>query len=320
LAASWLKIGISWQPDAQLAFQIAAMGVIPTTLTSGLRGALEGFGRFAASNLMRLFFGLCMFVLPALSIIFHGNSIAYIASYLVGARLVVVLVGFFQLRAHLIFAVSWAEVARVRSLLSYGFWVTVSGIVGPLMIYGDRFFVSAMVGADQLPFYAIPQEGLQRLLIIPGALCAALLPRFASMHGRALVSFLNISYKRLALGMFFVCLVAALLAGPILSWWLSPDFAERATPIVWVLAIGIWFNSLAQLPYTVIHSLGQPKLTAIFHLVELVFYFFSLYFLAKYFGLLGAAVAWVARVVLDFGLLFLASNRLLGKDRNNARS
>lgn len=318
LATSWLKISPAWQADARLAFQIAALGVIPTTVTSGLRGALEGFGRFAASNVIRLFFGLSMFALPALSILLHGNSIAFIALYLVGARLVVVIIGFVQLRAHLRISISRSEIGRAKSLFSYGFWVTISGIVGPLMIYGDRFFVGAVVGADQLPFYAIPQEGLQRLLIIPGALCAALLPRFASIQAKGLADLLSVNYKRIALSMFFVCLLAAIAANPILSWWLSPGFAAKATPIVWVLAIGVWLNSIAQLPYTVIHSLGRPKVTAVFHLFELVFYFVTLYWLATHFGLLGAAIAWCARVLLDLALLQIASNRLLRKVEKSA--
>jgi GT2 family glycosyltransferase len=35
----------------------------------------------------------------------------------------------------------------MKLLLNYGVWVTVTGIVGHLMVYGDRFFVSAAVGA-----------------------------------------------------------------------------------------------------------------------------------------------------------------------------
>ena len=74
LATHWLKISPALQQDAMLSFQIAAIGVIPTTITSGLRGALEGLGRFPASNLNKMVLGLCMFILPAISITLHGNQ------------------------------------------------------------------------------------------------------------------------------------------------------------------------------------------------------------------------------------------------------
>lgn len=320
LATNWLKIATPWQSDAQLAFQIAALGVIPTTVTSGMRGALEGFERFAASNLNRIFMGLCMFALPALSIWLHGNQVWCITLYLVGARLLVVIASALQLRKHLIEPSSKKITKYIKPLLSYGSWVTISGIVGPMMIYGDRFFVSAAVGADQLPFYAIPQEGLQRLLIIPGALCSALLPRFVSIKGNDLANAFKVNYRRIAVVMLLACAAAALLAHPILSWWLSPSFAERVMPVVLVLSVGIWFNSIAQLPYTLLHAHGHPKLTAMFHLFELVFYFITLYWLATYYGLLGAAIAWLARVVLDLVLLQIAANQLLKKVDKSGRA
>lgn len=318
LAHSWLKISPKWQSDTQLAFQIAAFGVIPTTVTSGLRGALEGFERFAASNIIRLFFGLSMFALPALSVMLHGNSLWCIALYLVGARVVVVVLSLIQLRLHLRGATNSSSVKDyIKPLFMYGIWVTVSGIVGPMMIYGDRFFVGAAVGADQLPFYSIPQEGLQRLLIIPGALCGALLPRLIAIKGEALASAYKLNYRRIAVVMLIGCAFAVALAHPILSWWLSPSFAQNAMPVVVILGVGIWLNSIAQLPYTLIHAFGQPKLTAMFHLFELVFYFITLYWLATNFGLIGAAIAWLLRVLLDLVLVQTAANLLLKKEKNS---
>lgn len=318
LAVSWLKISPAWQADAQLAFEIAALGVIPTTVSSGMRGALEGFRRFASANVVRVAFGLCMFSLPAWSVWVHGKSVSWIAFYLVAARLMVVLAGSVQLRKHLSFKFSMRDFAQMKPLLSYGFWVTISGIVGPMMIYGDRFFVGAVLGADQLPFYAIPQEGMQRLLIIPAALCGALLPRLSSIHGNDLTQLLRQSYKRIGVAMLVACALASLLGHAALSWWISPSFADTAIPIVWVLAVGVWFNSIAQVPYTLIHALGQPKITAYFHLFELVFYFVILYWFANQFGLLGAAMAWLVRVLLDLALLQFGAHHLLKKAKSSA--
>jgi O-antigen/teichoic acid export membrane protein len=310
LAKNWLSISPSLQTDTQLAFQIAAIGVVPTTITSGLRGALEGLERFAASNLNKIFLGSCMFILPAWSIWFHGNHLWIIALYLISARLIVVIVSALQLRQYL-HTSQGGLLENVKSLLSYGFWVAITGIVGPLMVYGDRFFVSATVGADQLPLYAIPQEGLQRLLIIPAALCGALLPKLAALKPQDMVLTYRLNYKRITLVMFTLCTIAGLCAYPVLSLWLSQEFAIKALPIVAVLSFGIWLNSMALVPYTLLHAHGNPRITALFHIVELVLYVIVLYFLAKHFGLLGAAIAWVARVLLDLILLHFAANKHL---------
>jgi O-antigen/teichoic acid export membrane protein len=112
--------------------------------------------------------------------------------------------------------------------------------------------------------------------------------------------------------MLAVCGLAAALAFPVLSVWISEDFAQQALPIVWVLCAGVWVNSLASVPYTLLHAMGNPRLTALFHLAELALYIGALWWLSSRYGLLGAAIAWAARVVLDWVLLHLAVRRIYG--------
>lgn len=311
LATQWLKISPNLQKDTQLAFQIAALGVIPTTITSGLRGALEGLERFDSSNINKIILGFCIFALPALSIWLHGNQLWVMTLYLVLARVVVVCLATLQLRKYLLITTLSSIKNHVKPLLNYGVWITVTGIVGPLMVYGDRFFVSAAVGAALLPLYAIPQEGLQRLLMIPTALCGALLPKLAAMETPEAQSLFIRNYKRVAVMMFGICFFAGVFAYPALAWWLSADFAQKALPIVLVLCLGIWLNSMALVPYTLIHAKGNPKTTALFHIFELFFYGAALWWLANNYGLLGAAWAWVGRVALDLGLLHIAAKKVL---------
>jgi len=320
LSGPWLDIGPAWRDDAETALQIAALGVLPTVVTSALRGALEGHGRFAASNLIRMAFGFLMFGLPALAVELHGASLTWIALYLVAARFFFCLVALVPLRTNFRRATSWGGVKQQgRSLLSFGVWLTVTGIVGPLMVYGDRFFVGIATGADQLPYYAIPQEGLLRLLILPTAMCGALLPVYAAMADTALRANYRQNRRRIAAVMLAVCVAAVLLATPVLSWWLTPEFAARAFPIVVLMAAGVWVNSLALLPYTVLHARGQSRITALFHLGQLPVYLALLYWLAGAYGLPGAAAAWFLRALLDLVLLQLAVNRLFKGDSLAAR-
>lgn len=312
LAHDWLKISPALQDDARLAFLVAAAGVLPTTLASGLRGALEGLDRFAASNLTRILLGVWMFALPAWSVYFHGPQLVTAALYLVLGRCVLVLVMVVQLRGSL-FAGGFGFARRhLNALCNYGMWVTLTGIVGPLMVYGDRFFVSAAVGADQLPFYAIPQDILLRLLMIPAALTGALLPRLAAMGVAEVAQVYGQTYRRVGVGMLAICVAAGVLAYPALSIWMSQEFARSALPVVLVLCVGVWVNALASVPYTLLHAKGNPRLTALFHLAELFFYLLALWILSIHFGLLGAALAWLARVALDWLLLHVAARRLYG--------
>lgn len=302
--SAWLKISPLLQEDTITAFKLCALAVIPTTITSGLRGALEGLGDFAASNIIKLIIGFSMFTMPAVAFSLHGMSIATITFYLCAMRLVVLFFALWQLRQYLITAFNIKITQNnFKRIFQYGFWVTVTGIVGPIMVYGDRFLISNLLGAAELPFYAIPQEGLFRLLIIPAAFGSALMPLLSSANIADINHFYKVYFNKIAKIMFAICTLSAIFAYPFLAVWLSPAFAQKAIVIVLILLVGIYFNGLSQIPYTLVQSQGKPKLTAFFHLAELIIYIPLIWILVKHFGLVGAAVAWVLRVIIDFSLL-----------------
>ena len=317
LTHTWLKISIPLQADAQLAFQIAAIGIIPTTLNSGLRGAMEGLDRFDASNLNKIFLGFCMFVLPALSISLHGNALWPIALYLVSSRIMTLFIGMHQLRRHFharrAAKTTFEEsMAKTKGLFSYGAWLTVSSVISPLMVFGDRFFVSSLTGAAQLSSYAIPQEMLFRVLLIPTAICGALLPLLSTLHNNETLRIeYKKNYKRLGIIMLGICVLTACFMYPVLYLWISKEFAQQSLSIAVIFIVGIFINSLALMPYTLLHALGKPKITAQFHVAEFFVYIAVLYVLTTHFGLVGAAVSWVFRVTLDFVLLHFAARREL---------
>lgn len=303
LAYDWLKISPQLAPDAQHAFELAAWGVLLTTIGSGLRGAQEGLEQFKIANANKGILGIATFLLPVLSIYLHGSSLYFVVMYLVAARAFMLLINLYQLKDFCFVGHIPLVRTHIQSLYSFGIWVTISGVVGPLMVYGDRFFVSVAVGASLLPLYAIPQEGLQRLLLIPGSFCSALLPRLASMSALEKKNLYAKSFKHVALIMFGVCLGAALLAYPALAIWINPEFASQSLVIVCILALGIWINSMALVPFTFLHANGATKTTAIFHMIELALYIFVLYHFVQIWGLVGAALAWVLRIFLDLVLL-----------------
>jgi O-antigen/teichoic acid export membrane protein len=118
--------------------------------------------------------------------------------------------------------------------------------------------------------------------------------------------------RRVGWVMLGICCLAAVVAYPALALWLSADFARSAMPVVLVMCVGVWVNALASVPFTLLHARGNPRLTALFHLAELLLYFLALWILSAQFGLVGAALAWLARVLLDWFLLHVAVRRLYG--------
>jgi Na+-driven multidrug efflux pump len=77
------------------------------------------------------------------------------------------------------------------------------------------------------------------------------------------------------------------------------------------LAAGIFANCLAQLPFCLLQSAGQPDLTAKIQLFELPPYLLLLVMLVRGHGIEGAAIACTVRVLVDAVLLFFFACRLL---------
>jgi len=77
------------------------------------------------------------------------------------------------------------------------------------------------------------------------------------------------------------------------------------------LAFGSILNCLTYIPTALIQSAGRPDITGKLHFLELPFYLFALYILIKFFGIEGAAIAFVLRVSVEVIVLLIMSLKLL---------
>lgn len=314
LGHAWLKVAASLQEDTARCLLIAALGIPLTTVTIGLRGILEAYEDFKYVNVLRIALGAANFGLPALSVMFIGPSLIYIVITLIAARLLVLVLHLMLVSKKL--PGSWikskARTTDIKSLLSFGAWMTVSNIISPLMVTADRFVIAAVLGAAAVAYYTVPFEVMIRVLIIPGALTGALFPRLASImkvdSGAAGILYRN-CIKIVATVLLPTCLIIALGSYWGLSLWLGKEFAEKSWMIVSVMSVGLAFNGIAYVPFVAIQAAGDAKVTAYIHMLELVIYVPLLFVFLHFFGLLGAAIVWVIRVGLDLVLLLINAQK-----------
>ncbi len=309
LVGHWLRVPPDLQTDALQAFWAASVGVIPTVGMGVARGALEGTQRFAASNALRMVSGVLGFVLPALSLAVWGPQLLNAATAMVLGRLACWVAALWCLRA------DWRVrepglLSHSRQLLGFGGWLTLSSVVGPIMVYGDRFFLGASLSLADVSRYSVVQEMLQRLLVVPTAFTAAWLPALASNQAQSRQTQYRIGAPRFAAVMLAMCLVAGVMVHPVLTWWLGALVADALKHMAWVLCAGIFFNAMAQLPFTLLHAGAHVRATALFHLAQLPGYAMAVWWLTQQWGLVGAALAWTLRAGVDWlGLHLMSQSR-----------
>lgn len=286
--------------------------ITPTVFTSVIRGSLEGINEFTHSSVNKSIVGSLFFLIPWVVSRYDEPSIENLVAALILAR--VVGLGHICFYARKSFGFKFvADRAIFLQFFNYGSWVSVSNIVGPLMVYGDRFLISLIIGIEKLPIYSIPQEVLQRILIVSGSYANALLPKITVLEKKSLLAMYNKTV------FYFVLISAPIFCGIYIvlpyffSTWISESFSIEASGIASVILLGVFLNSIAQITLTFNYACGLTKSVAVLHLVELLFYFIVLYFLLIEFSILGAAMAWTLRVLAD--LIFM--NLILFKVRSS---
>lgn len=312
-------IPVEAQRDCLSAFYVLAASVPLVVSTTGLRGALEAVHRFDLVNLIRIPQGVYTFAGPLLVLPFYTSLTAVVLALFAGrvaawAAHVFFCAGAFpQLAKRVDF-----QRKRAGSLIRYGGWVMVSNGIGPLMVYMDRAVVGAFFVPTAVTYYATPWEVATKLLIIPAALSSVLFPAFSfgrHQEQSKTAQLYSSGVKFSLLALFPVALAIVLLAEPGLRAWLDADMAENSSRVLQILTIGVVLNGIAHVPYSLVQGLGRADLTAKFHLVELAVYGALLWTLISWLGIVGVALAWLLRALLDLTLLLFAANNLLPENR-----
>lgn len=310
-------------PEFAQEVKLAVLWMLPSLplllLSSVLRGALEGTGEFWALNLLRIPTGVMLVAGPCLAALYSPHLMwACISILLVRLVHLGALVGLVARKMALrslpfVRALLRAsQLAWLRRLLAFGGWVTISNIVGPVIVYVDRFVIGVVVAASAIAFYAVPFDVVSRLPILVAALCSVLLPELARLsrgiprepaNSDVMRSLVRRSSRLSAVVVAALVLVACLLTPWALRVWLGPAFEAQSTLITQILLLAFGVNAVAQIPFTALQASGRVRSVALLHIVELLPYCASLYVAVSWLGIEGAAWASLLRSVIDYLVL-----------------
>lgn len=323
VCAPWGVALINAVPDKQEAVNAVyamALAMPFIVLTSGFRGILEAKYAFGVINLIRIPMGLFTFIGPLVVVLFWEPRLDMITAVLSLGRLI-------GCAIHAYFAwrvlseqyekLQW-DLHLLKFLSISGGWITISNIVSPLMTYVDRFVIGAIVSASAVAYYVTPNELITKLWIVPGALTAVLFPTFAAkiVKRREEVALL---YKRVLYCLYIIMLpitlAVALFAEVLLCIWINEEFAKQSTQILQIFSLGMFVTCLANIPFTLLQSAGKARITAAIHLVELPLFLVLLWLFTLEYGIVGSAIAWLLRIVLDSLLMFVAASKIIKTNR-----
>lgn len=300
---SAFHLGGDLEKEAAQAFRCLSFSIPVVVMSSAIVGILEAYHCFRQVARIRMMIGSLNFLFPVL-ISLVNPSLFLLTMGIIGLRTISLLL-FWRLAREVepaLLSPSMPASGRLRPLLDFGGWLTVSNIVNPLMLYFDRFVIGTMLGASAVAYYTPPFEVLSRLQMLPQSLMSALFPALSLAHQRGgergvrlFASAATLSF----LVVFPLLAVIFIFAFELLGVWLGSEYATNSYVIARWMALGWLLNMFSRPAYTWLQSLGRADLTAKTHFFEFPVFVVFLYFSVIHSGIEGAAFAWFVRMFLE---------------------
>ena len=307
------------QKEVRTTFLMIAAFMPIMMLSVGFRGVLEAYQRFDIVNAVRIPLGIFSFAAP-LAVIAFSISLPSIIIVLLLGRIMAMLVQTYccyRIVDHLLTGFS-IKVRLFGKLLRFGGWMTITNVISPLLVYFDRFFIASFLSVTLLAYYATPNEVITKLTLISGALMSVIFPAISTSYNldRKYSGFLlDRGLKYIFITIFPIVSLIICFAPEGLLIWLNEQFVQNSLHVTRVLTVGIFFACLGQIPYAFIQGAGRPDFTGKLHLIELPLYLILLYAAIQWFGIIGAALIWTLRFVVDSICMYLFAQKMLGAEK-----
>lgn len=297
-ADDWLKT------EALAAVPYLSLAVPVATLTGVASGALQGREKFLDVNIVTVI-GSSLFQLIPLAVAYtYGPTLKWLIIAAIVARFIGFFIFYTRVHHHLLkgYAPKFDRTEWL-ALLKYGGWITITSIIGPLLVVVDRFMIGAIITAAAVTIYTIPFDIVQRISILPRSIAMALFPKMAMLNNEDGVALAKRATQLIIVILSPVILGFMFILRPFLSLWVGEEIALQAAPIGVILSLGYWVNAFGIIPFSRLQALGQPDIVAKILLAQLPFYLGGLYWAILHFGLCGAAVIFSLRTAIDYIIL-----------------
>lgn len=208
----------------------------------------------------------------------------------------------------------------IKPLLKFGGALFFSGIASILLVNLEKIVLASSTSVKALAYYSVAFTLANMVTMFSGAMIQSLIPAFSQLLGSEKKDRLNSLFSR-SLRINIIALIPLfmfmfVIAKPFFTIWAGADFGRESTLPFYILLLGLMFNIVAFVPYSIIMSSGRTDIFAKLYWIELFPYIFIAAILTYKFKAVGAAIAWSLRVILDAAIIIWFSKRTGGVSFN----
>jgi len=307
-------IDISTRSQFEASASVMWVGLaLPFLLTgSALTGALHAKRRFLEVNIIQALGGTAGLAIPLLVAVLGYTELSHLLPATLAMRVLTVLLLFEECRKHIpLIGKPSIQLNTIKPLLAYGGWISVMSILSPLLVTVDRLVIAALSGTQWVANYTIPYDIVTRAMVVSGSFSNALFPRLSAAPEDEGKTLANRASATLVAIMTPIITTGIFILEPFLNIWITPDFATNSAGVGEAILIGVWLHSIVVPHYARYLATQSPRLILLIFIFEIPIYFLMLWGGVSHWGVLGAALAWSARVFLDAVLILRLNNVLL---------
>lgn len=303
------------ESEIRISMMLLALALPMQAISATYRGVNEAYLNFGSVNILRIALGAANFGAP-FAVSLWTSELQWLVGTLVLSRAIALV--FFRKLAFACVARSFGEArgayrsGHAKALMKFGGWFTVSSILSPLLVQADRFFVGALVSAAAVTLYVLPYEVTVQALIVVGAVTSVAFPVITGLVSKdrdEAVRVFGSWLKRVVIVMLILMGTLAAIMRDLLQLWVGQHVSEASVVVGQILCFGVFVNSIGAMYFSLLHAFGRTKATALLHVMEIPLFFGLLYVFITAFGIQGAAMAWVMRVLVDSAALVAVARK-----------
>ena len=298
-----MKVPARYRDEAVGVLRLFALSLPPLAHGVTLRSVLEAAQKFPLSARLRVPLGVVTYAGPLVALPFGGDARIAVGAIVVG-RVLYWLAHFFVIGSIVpgLGRPRLPHRGAVHELASVGRWIFASNMVGPVLSNVDRMVVASAFPIAASGWYGTAAEVATKQFLFTGALQPVLYPALAASYKPDPERAVELMWKATWVTMLVIfssALVLAAFAQPLLQAWMRSAYSPVAAQVLPWLAIAVFINCLAQVPFAMLQGAVDAKGAGIMYIMELPIYLGLLALFGHLWGISGIAFAWLGRMSLD---------------------
>lgn len=259
LAFGFYDVPAELRPSAELAFGLVVAQVMLSFVGNLPQAVLVGHQRFVTQNVLALVVVLLRATFTVVLLHFVP-TLTVLALIQLGLLLVEIAVNYLAVRrAHPLvrFRPLAVDFGALRPILAFSVYVLVLNVGVQLSFSTDALVIGAMLGIEEVPFFAIANSLAVYLMGFVVSIAAVVMPTATRLEAEGRGDALRqmfLKWSKHTVSLTLVAVLFLLVCGqPFLAMWINPAFAHRSAPVLHVLMA-------AMLVYLPIRGVAQPLL------------------------------------------------------------